>query len=123
MLDHDFVDVLTMDANPQDTLETEEEPAEEEPALARRGKDVEWEELVHFENNQQFQGSDVKAEIDEFMTKRKEWKTVWATNQNYCCKFQNKAGYKSCPRQFKVCLISTCHKIYNPTNVVCLLSY
>ena len=71
MMDHDFVNVSTMEANPQETLETEEEPAEE-VAVARRGKDVEKEELVHFENDHQFQGSNVKAEIDKFMIKRKE---------------------------------------------------
>ena len=74
MMDHDFVDVSTMEANPQETLETEDEPAEEEVAVATRGKYVKQEELVHFENNHQFQGSNVKAEIDEFMGKRKSRK-------------------------------------------------
>ena len=115
-LDRDFVDVSTMEDNPGAGVEAEEAEEEmideaETDGRRRRGKDIEWEEMVNFKNNQEFEGSEVKAEIDEFMTKRKEWKTTWAINQNFTCKFQNKKGFKSCPRQLKVCLISTCFKV------------
>ena len=113
--DPDFIDVSTMDENFEEDTENDVEIAEEvfedEGVPARRGKDVEWEELEVFRNNQELLDSDVQAEIKEFMTKRKEWKTGWAINQNFSCKYQNKKGFKSCPKQFKVCFVSTCHQI------------
>ena len=119
LLDPDFVYVSTIDVNPQDGLELEEdveENVDEEnvdgaAVAARRGKYVEWEEHENFENNTGFDSSDVKAKIKEFMTRRNTWKTTWATNENYSSNFPNKKVFKSCPRPFKVCFISTCFKI------------
>ena len=119
--DPDFVDISTIDHNPEDGLEDEDDNVEgeniEEAAVPRRGNDVEWEEHANFENNEEFNGSDLKAEIKEFMTRRKTWKKTWATNENYSCKFQNKKGFKSCLRQLKVCFISTCYKIATFSNM------
>ena len=97
----------------EEGVEAEEEMIDEAETEGRRrrGKDFEWEEMVNFKNNHEFEGSEMKAEIVELMTKRKEWKTSWAINQNFTCKFLKKKGFKSCPRQLKVCLISTCFKI------------
>ena len=111
--DPDYVDVSNMkDEDFEETLESDGQIDEEEvEAKNTRGKDLDWEELIHFENNQELEESEIRAEIKELMTKRKEWKTSWATNQNYSCKFQSKKGFKSCLRQIKVCFISTSHKV------------
>ena len=97
-LDRDFVDVSMMEDNHEEGVEAEEDiieegvEAEEEmideaetEGRRRRGKDIEWEEMVNFKNNHEFEGSEVKTKIAEFMTKRKEWKTSWAFNLNFTC--------------------------------------
>ena len=78
---------------------------------SRRGKDVPLYEIADFKDNDEFKDSEIKAEIDEFMTRRKIWKTDFANNESYYCKYNNKRGFKQCPRQLKICFVSTCHKI------------
>ena len=56
----------------ENDVEIAEEVFEDEVVPAKRGKNVEWENLEVFRNNQELLGSDVQAEIKEFMTKRKE---------------------------------------------------
>ena len=111
MPDPDMVNVSNMnDKDFEEALEIHEEIVEL-VAKNTRGKDMEWEELINFKNNKELEESEVWAEIKEFMTRRKQWTTGWATNQNYTCKFQVKMGFKSCLRQIKVCFVSSCQKI------------
>ena len=83
-LDRDFVDVSMMEDNPEEGVqavediieagvEAEEEMIDEAETEGRRRRG-------NFKNNHEFEGSEVKTKIAEFMTKRKEWKTSWAFN-------------------------------------------
>ena len=89
----------------------EGDPEEEGLDKNKRGKDVQYEVIADFLNNQEYDESEVKAEIKKYMNRRKAWKTDWAMNHNYCCKYQNKPGFKKCPRILNVCFISSCHSI------------
>ena len=60
---------------------------EESPNKNKRGKYVQYEVIGDFLNNKEYVESDVKEENRKYMNKRKAWKTDWAMNHNYCCKY------------------------------------
>ena len=48
-----------------------------------RGKDIDWEEIEVFINPVEFKQSNLKKEIDEFMSRKKTWNTELVWNENY----------------------------------------
>ena len=111
MGDPDYIDVTRLN-------ESEEEDTEDVSGtpVKRRGKDLSLVELELFNNKTEYDASEVKREIDDLMIKRKEWKTEWATNWSFTCKYHKKKGFYSCPKQLRVCFLCTSTKIQVFTN-------
>ena len=107
---NDYVDVADANINlEEDNLD---DAMEEEPTKSKgKGKDVIWEYSAEYKSSNEFNMSEFKKEIIETFTRRKSWQTEEAKNYNFCCKYQNKKGFKSCLRQLKICYLSTCHTV------------
>ena len=71
-----------------------------------RGKDLNWQPVERFENQEAFNRSQIKAKLDTVTMYRKlqGWESAGARNQAYACHFYNKQGWKSCPRKYRVSL-------------------
>ena len=71
-----------------------------------RGKDLNWQPVERFENQEAFNRSQIKAKLDTVQMYRKlqGWESAGARNQAYACHFYNKQGWKSCPRKYRVSL-------------------
>ena len=79
----------------------------------KRGKDLDWLQVERFENPEAFERSQIKVELDTKMSKRRAWESMGARNAAYACNVYRKQGWKSCPRKYRVSLLSTaispCH--------------
>ena len=79
----------------------------------KRGKDLDWLQVERFENPEAFERSQIKVELDTKMSKRRAWESMGARNAAYACNVYRKRGWKSCPRKYRVSLLSTaispCH--------------
>ena len=70
-----------------------------------RGKDLNWQPVERFENQEAFNRSQIKAKLDTQMYRKLQgWESAGARNQAYACHFYNKQGWKSCPRKYRVSL-------------------
>ena len=70
-----------------------------------RGKDLNWQPVERFENQEAFNRSRIKAKLDTQMYRKLQgWESAGARNQAYACHFYNKQGWKSCPRKYRVSL-------------------
>ena len=80
-----------------------------------RGKDLNWQPVERFENQEAFNRSQIKAKIENTQMYRKlqGWESMGARNSAYACNVYRKQGWKSCPRKYRVSLLSTtispCH--------------
>ena len=73
----------------------------------KRGKDLDWLQVERFENPEAFERSQIKVELDTKMSKRRAWESMGARNSAYACNVYRKQGWKSCPRKYRVSLLST----------------
>ena len=74
----------------------------------KRGRDLNWQQVECFDSPQAFNRSQIKAELDEVMTRRKSWRTSEARQEGYVCKFGLKQAWKPCLRQYRVSLHYQC---------------
>ena len=74
----------------------------------KRGKPLDWQHVECFDSPQGFNRSQIKAELDEVMTRRKSWRTSEARQEGYVCKFGLKQAWKPCLRQYRVSLHYQC---------------
>ena len=72
----------------------------------KRGKDLDWLQVERFENPEAFERSQIKVELDTKMSKRRAWESMGARNSAYACNVYRKQGWKSCPRKYRVSLLS-----------------
>ena len=82
--------------------ENDEEDDEENAPKKRRGKDREWKLTANFANQDIYKDSDIYTEIKSEMYRNRNWNTEDSRVELYLCNYSRKAGYKSCPRLFRV---------------------
>ena len=71
---------------------------------ARPSSDIkEWVKVHEYQNETKFLMSNHRKEIKEHMIRRKARHTPPSYNENFICKFNVKAGFKPCQKQYKVC--------------------
>ena len=68
----------------------------------KRGKDLDWQQVECFDSPQEFNRSQIKAELDRQMVKKRTWRSSEAKNENYSCKVGRKRAWKSCLRKYRV---------------------
>ena len=68
----------------------------------KRGKDLDWQQVERFESPQAFNRSEIKAELDQVMSRSKLCRTSEARQERYVCKFYKKAAWKPCLRKYRV---------------------
>ena len=71
-----------------------------------RGTDVEWVEVVTFKNKEAFDESDIKANLDKQLSRRKSRAFDSGDVDNFVCKYSRKVGFLTCPLKYKVTFMS-----------------
>ena len=85
--------------------EEDQEEVAQAPRVApsgRRGPDIQWREVVRWEDEGAFKHSDEFKLLKMFTRRKKPWKSEYADYETWACKHARKANYKKCPRMVKL---------------------
>ena len=83
-----------------------------------RGKDIEWRDVKVFADVEEFQESEIKKEIDEEFSEKRNNDWEYGHVYNYVCKFSRRVGFLPCEREMKVVFMSHCSEVHVSDNVV-----
>ena len=73
----------------------------------KRGRDLNWQQVECFDSPQAFNRSQIKAELDQVMSRSKSSRTSEARQERYVCKFYKKSAWKPCLRKYRVSHLNT----------------
>ena len=108
--DLDVIDHANLDG------EEDEEEVTQAPRVAtggRRGPDVQWREVVRWEDVDAFKHSDEFKLLKMFTRRKKPWKSEYADWETWACKHARKAQYKKCPRKIKIEYLAASRVVVN----------
>ena len=84
--------------------EYDEEEATHAPRGAsggHRGPDIQWKEVMRWQDETEFNNSEEYGLLKEF-TKKKSWMSDYADSETWACKYSRKAHFRKCPRMVKL---------------------
>ena len=115
--DDDYCDVGAIDATTADE-ETNETEVPSKKSGNVRGKDINWIEFKAFENNEEFNESELNRELKNDFTMKTAREVDYADTENFSCKYARRKGFLPCPLQYKVNYLSTSNKVIVESNVI-----
>jgi hypothetical protein len=91
-----------------DHAEDDEEDKEEAAQAPRgasgghRGPDIQWKEVMRWQDETEFNNSEEYGLLKKEFTKKKSWMSDYADSETWACKHSRKAHFRKCPRMVKL---------------------